>query len=626
MSQTVPAALLFPQVVSVFPVVGIIGTSYHLTGADVGLWLRTANAAPVTVTLDPDPDAAFGAWAMLYLQKGGAGNVTLVAGPGVTIQSSQPLVLNEQFTRLELKRTDVNVWTATVIGNVAAGATNFLQLTDTPAAYAGAATQLVRVNAGESGLEFQGRATTPLRYDLEMPGGSIAAAATTDIGSVLTATGGPSVLAMKIQITGAGGPITSLGTAANRFRLLVFAGVVTLVHNAVSLMLQGGANIVTAAGDTAIATSDSAGNWRVRQYTRAADGVDFVSKVQAALQTMIGPLRTPGGVGGGFQVGATGEIGTDADGNLLFYGPNASAAKLVRMSTGYYPAVGGVATVINGAIADVTRFAGVAVMPSFQVVSAGAAASILFGRYSANALEPRFLGLKSRAAVVGGRAAIVANDYLLTISGAGDDGTNPVNGANLRMQATAIGAGVITADLVTELSNASAVPVEVSRWIGASGALAMGGASNLVIDGSRILRPRSYTIATLPAVPATGIIHCSDLGGGAGLLASDGTRWYRDKGGFATIASDAAAAFSWAYLTNAHTIFLNLPTTAARAVALGTTNVPSGTRLRFVRTAASTGGFAWNIGTGPLKNVVAGSWAEFEFDGTAWQNVGTGSL
>jgi hypothetical protein len=57
--------------------------------------------------------------------------------------------------------------------------------------------------------------------------------------------------------------------------LIRFAAALTLTHNPVSLILPGGADILTAAGDTALATSDADGNWRVRHYQRA-DGTALV--------------------------------------------------------------------------------------------------------------------------------------------------------------------------------------------------------------------------------------------------------------------------------------------------------------------------------------------------------------
>lgn len=63
--------------------------------------------------------------------------------------------------------------------------------------------------------------------------------------------------------------ITSFGSTANLFRILVFSASLTLTHNATTLILPGGANIVTQAGDVAAFVSDVSGNWRCVWYQRA---------------------------------------------------------------------------------------------------------------------------------------------------------------------------------------------------------------------------------------------------------------------------------------------------------------------------------------------------------------------
>ncbi len=68
---------------------------------------------------------------------------------------------------------------------------------------------------------------------------------------------------------------------------------------------------------------------------------------------------------------------------------------------------------------------------------------------------------------------------------------------------------------------------EKGRFDGATGDFQIGGA-NTVIDGSRIIRPRSYTVAGLPsAATASGLIYVSNETGGATLAFSDGTNWRR---------------------------------------------------------------------------------------------------
>ncbi|RWK79648.1 MAG: hypothetical protein EOR51_12125 [Mesorhizobium sp.] len=64
--------------------------------------------------------------------------------------------------------------------------------------------------------------------------------------------------------------ITALGTvAAGAERVLIFAGILTLTHNASSLILPTGANITTAAGDVATMRSKGGGNWVCVGYQRA---------------------------------------------------------------------------------------------------------------------------------------------------------------------------------------------------------------------------------------------------------------------------------------------------------------------------------------------------------------------
>jgi hypothetical protein len=89
----------------------------------------------------------------------------------------------------------------------------------------------------------------------------VASAATTDVGAAAS---------RSLRITGTT-TITSFGTAANGItRKLRFAGALTLTHNAGSLILPGGANIITAAGDTATAISLGSGNWVVVDFMPAS--------------------------------------------------------------------------------------------------------------------------------------------------------------------------------------------------------------------------------------------------------------------------------------------------------------------------------------------------------------------
>lgn len=82
---------------------------------------------------------------------------------------------------------------------------------------------------------------------------NIASAATTNLAN---ATG------TYVTITGTT-KITGFGTVdAGAIRILRFSGALTLTHNGTSLILPGGVNITTSAGDIGIFVSEGSGNWQ----------------------------------------------------------------------------------------------------------------------------------------------------------------------------------------------------------------------------------------------------------------------------------------------------------------------------------------------------------------------------
>jgi hypothetical protein len=94
---------------------------------------------------------------------------------------------------------------------------------------------------------------------------TLASAATTDIGAAAS---------YAVKITGTT-TITSFGTDGQGPRFIRFTGALTLTHNASSLILPGGANITTAAGDTCIAIPIPSGaGWYVSNYRRASTPVN----------------------------------------------------------------------------------------------------------------------------------------------------------------------------------------------------------------------------------------------------------------------------------------------------------------------------------------------------------------
>jgi hypothetical protein len=108
-----------------------------------------------------------------------------------------------------------------------------------------------------------------LSSTLTMSAAAINGAVRVDVASATTCDIGAAV-SNYVRITGTT-TITGLGTIASGvYRDVVFAGALTLTYNATSLILPTGANITTAAGDTAGFISEGSGNWRCLWYTRAS--------------------------------------------------------------------------------------------------------------------------------------------------------------------------------------------------------------------------------------------------------------------------------------------------------------------------------------------------------------------
>jgi hypothetical protein len=66
----------------------------------------------------------------------------------------------------------------------------------------------------------------------------------------------------RVVVTGSNA-ITSFGAATNRRSRVRWADAVTVTHNPISVVLLGGADITTSAGDIWHVESDASGNWRM---------------------------------------------------------------------------------------------------------------------------------------------------------------------------------------------------------------------------------------------------------------------------------------------------------------------------------------------------------------------------
>lgn len=147
-----------------------------------------------------------------------------------------------------------------------------------------------------------------------------------------------------IHITGTT-TITSFGTAqqAGDERTIVFDGALTLTHNATSLILPTGANITTAAGDTAIVRAETTANARVIAYLRKSGAAITSQVLQTNTVVALSDGATPAldaSLGNTFTLSAAGDrtiaIPTNAvDGQKIVIRHYASGgARTLALNTG----------------------------------------------------------------------------------------------------------------------------------------------------------------------------------------------------------------------------------------------------------------------------------------------------
>jgi hypothetical protein len=138
--------------------------------------------------------------------------------------------------------------------------------------------------------------------------GTIASASTTDLGTIQS---------QVVEITGTT-TIGSFGASANPntpIYFVTFDSALTITYNATSMILPGATNLTTAAGDTAVVQYLGSGNWKVVQYTVAANSP-----------------QGGGGGGSSFQTGSVSTTSNAGNVNVSFSPSFPTAADFVGVT------------------------------------------------------------------------------------------------------------------------------------------------------------------------------------------------------------------------------------------------------------------------------------------------------
>jgi hypothetical protein len=95
------------------------GTTYTLVLADAGKTIDLNNASAITLTVPPNSSVAYPVGTRIDLVQSGAGQVTVAAGAGVTINSKgAALKLTGQWSGATLIQRSANTWV--LVGDIAA--------------------------------------------------------------------------------------------------------------------------------------------------------------------------------------------------------------------------------------------------------------------------------------------------------------------------------------------------------------------------------------------------------------------------------------------------------------------------------------------------------------------------
>ena len=118
-SQILTAAQMNAVATAMIAINAQTGASYTAVLTDDGKLITMSNASANTFTVPPNSSVAFGIGTQLNIAMLGAGQTSVVAGSGVTLNSAgTKLKLDAQYAVATCVKTDTNTWF--VVGNLKA--------------------------------------------------------------------------------------------------------------------------------------------------------------------------------------------------------------------------------------------------------------------------------------------------------------------------------------------------------------------------------------------------------------------------------------------------------------------------------------------------------------------------
>ena len=118
-AQVLTAAELDAVATAMIAINAQTGTTYSVVLSDDGKLITCSNASAIALTIPPNSSVAYGVGTQINIAQLGAGQVTITAGAGVTLNSEgSKLKLKGQYAVATCVKTDTNTWF--VVGNLSA--------------------------------------------------------------------------------------------------------------------------------------------------------------------------------------------------------------------------------------------------------------------------------------------------------------------------------------------------------------------------------------------------------------------------------------------------------------------------------------------------------------------------